>query len=426
MVIGIDASRANRRHKSGPEWYSYYLIRWLAKLDDKNEYILYTDKPLRSGLLDLKSDQYYGEELRHLDACVDKKGFQKIESPHNNFKAKVLRWPYKYFWTQGRMSLEMLLHCPDVLFVPAHTLPILRPRKSVVTIHDVGYKKDSPYSDEGEIGRPRSLRKSFLNLLAKFFSFGKYKIHAHDYLQWSTHFAARKAKKIIANSNYTKNDIVNLYNANPEKIEVIYNGYNKFLFNAIDDSKTDDILDKYGLEKPYLFYIGRIERKKNIPLLIEAFAIFKERNKNKNFKLVLVGDASHGYDETKYMIHEFELADDVIMPGWIDEVDVPHIFKAASAFVFPSNYEGFGIPLLQAMAASTPIAASDNTSIPEVTDNAALLFNSQHALSIADAMDEIIHNKELRKKLVEKGLKRKASFSWQKTAEDTLKLLNSL
>ena len=426
MLIGIDASRANIEHKSGPAWYSYYLIRWLAKLDDKNEYILYTDKPLHGGLLDLKSDQYYGEEIKDLDYPVDKNGFQRIDSPHNNFRGKVLDWPYKYFWTQGRLSKEMLFHRPDVLFVPAHTLPFIRPKKSLVTIHDVGYERMSLTFGEGEIGSERSLRKSFINLLLRFISLGRYKIHAQDYLRWSTHFAVKKAYRIIANSNFTKKDIMNLYGANENKIEVIYNGYNRYLFSNIDDSRVDSVLQKYGIEKPYLFYIGRIERKKNIPLLIEAFAIFKEQNKESNHKLLLVGDASHGYDETKYMISEFDLQDDVMMPGWIDEIDVPYIFRGADAFIFPSNYEGFGLPLLQAMAAEVPIAASNITSIPEVSDGAVLLFNPDHALMIADAIKKILFDDELRKELVEKGKKRKEDFSWQKTAEKTLELINKL
>jgi glycosyltransferase involved in cell wall biosynthesis len=244
-------------------------------------------------------------------------------------------------------------------------------------------------------------------------------------LEWSTHFAVKKAKKIIAISNFTKKDLIDLYKAKSEKISVIYNGYNRYLFDNIDEEKIDDILEKYGLEKPFLFYIGRIERKKNIPLLIEAFAIYKEQNTASDLKLVLAGDASYGYDEINYTINEFDMVEDVIMPGWVEEEDVPYIFKAAAAFIFPSNYEGFGIPLLQAMAAGTPIAAADRTSIPEVVGDAALLFNPEHALSIAEAIKEIVHNQELRTRLIARGHERAKNFSWEKTARETLDLLNS-
>ena len=152
MIIGIDASRANRCHKTGVEWYAYYLIRWLSKLDEKNEYILYTDQPLRGGLLDLTGEQYKPND----DCCESvkyhKKGYQILKSSHNNFKAKILKWPFRYFWTQGRMSLEMIFNRPDILFVPSHTLPIIHPKRSVVTNHDVGFEKEGELYEGQKIG----------------------------------------------------------------------------------------------------------------------------------------------------------------------------------------------------------------------------------------------------------------------------------
>jgi hypothetical protein len=116
MIIGIDASRANRGHKSGTEWYSYYLIKNLACIDDKNEYILYTDKPLIGGLLNLEKEDIGEEFYKDEKIKFDKNGFQIIKSPYNNFKAKVLKWPFVFFWTLGRLSMEMLLRRIDVLF----------------------------------------------------------------------------------------------------------------------------------------------------------------------------------------------------------------------------------------------------------------------------------------------------------------------
>jgi len=112
MIIGIDASRANKTHRSGTECYSFYIIRELAKLDDQNQYILYVDKPLDFDLTNLCEND---EEIK---VEYDEKGYQKIKSPYNNFKAKILKWPPSFLWTQGRLSLEMLLHRPDILFIP--------------------------------------------------------------------------------------------------------------------------------------------------------------------------------------------------------------------------------------------------------------------------------------------------------------------
>jgi glycosyltransferase involved in cell wall biosynthesis len=425
MIIGIDASRANLDHKSGTEWYSYYLIRWLSKLDDKNEYILYTDKLLKGGLLDLTTEQYFEGEGQFNEIKFDKNGYQIIKSKFNNFKAKILKWPFDFFWTQGRLSLEMLLHRPDVLFVPAHTLPVIHPKKSIVTIHDIGYERQNCLYGGNEIGPDNKKAKRLLNFLVGLFTFGKYQANSVDYLKWSTEYALRKADRIITISSFSKEDLKNYYKFDYKKIRVVHNGYNKFLYKHINDpEKIKVIMEKYDIEGPYILYIGRIERKKNISALVEAFAILRENNKGLSHRLVLVGDASFGFDEIKYMIREFDLVNEIILPGWVDEVDVPYLFNGASAFVFPSNYEGFGIPLLQAMACGVPIAASNKTSIPEVVGDAALLFNPDYSLSIADALRDIIKDQKIREKLIANGFERIKQFSWEETAKKTLDIIS--
>lgn len=420
MIIGIDASRANLELKSGTEWYSYYLIRWLAKLDQKNQYILYTDKPLRGGLLDLTTTQYFENESSE-EPQYDAEGFQIIKSPHNNFRGKVLKWPYKHFWTQGRMSWEMLIRKPDVLFIPAHTMPIIHPKKTIVTIHDIGFERECQLYAREQMGPESRSGRKLLNLLVNLFTWGKYQANSLDYFRWSTEYALKKADKIITISQFTKKELIDVYKANPEKIKVIHNGYNKFLYKKEnDENKVNQVLAKYGVKKPYIFYIGRIESKKNIPALIEAFALANEDYDISDVNLVMVGNASRGYDEVKYSISEFDLANRVNMPGWVKETDIPYFFSGATAFVFPSNYEGFGIPLLQAMACETPIITSSASSIPEVVQDAALLFNPKYVTSMAEAIGEILTEPELRQDLIEKGKERVKNFSWEKCAEETM------
>lgn len=428
MLIGIDASRANKKHKTGTEWYSYYLIRWLAKLDNKNQYILYSDTPLTGGLLDLGTPQYFPDSGCYEKIEFDQNGYQIIKSPNNNFKAKVLNWPFSFFWTQGRLSLEMVWHRPDILFVPSHTLPIIHPKKSVATIHDVAFESDQNIYQQEKVNEGAAKNYDFIiNALVFLFTLGKYRANNIDYLRWSTKFGLKHAKKVITVSNYSKNDLIRWYRTDDKKLNVIYNGYNSFIFKKNDDQATvDKILAKYGINKPYLFYVGRIEKKKNIPKLIEAFSLLKQEHKDQNHKLVLAGKASYGYDEVTYSIQEFGLAGDIIMTGWVEENDLPYLFSGATAFVFPSCYEGFGIPLLQAMACGTPIITSCSTSIPEVVGEAALLTNPLSAKSMSDAMAKIINEAALRERLIEAGQERIKSFSWQKCAEETLKLLNSL
>ena len=191
MVIGIDASRANREYKTGTEWYSYYLIKNLAEIDTENKYILYTDKPLT------------GE----LAALVAK---------HQNFKAKFLSWPPQYFWTLGRLSLEMLKfwNRPRVLFVPAHAIPLVHPRRTITTIHDIAFTKEAGVYDQPMIpGGGKFFRRALLTII-KYYLFltsGKFDYRSTDYLNWSTKCALRHAQKIITVSNFTKSEIINTY-----------------------------------------------------------------------------------------------------------------------------------------------------------------------------------------------------------------------
>lgn len=427
MIIGIDASRANRRHKTGTEWYAYYIIRWLAKIDSQNQYILYADKPLSGGLSDLTTYQHYPGDSDSQSPEFDKRGYQVIKSPYGNFKAKILKWPFNFLWTQGRLSIEMLSKPVDLLFVPAHTLPIIHPKKSVVTIHDVGYKDEAVLYEDENIGPKNKFYGKVINLMAKLFTFGKFGATTIDYHAWSTEYALKHASKIITVSNFSKDKLAEFNLNNPSKIAVVHNGYNKYLYKRINNPESiNQILDIYGIDMPYIFYVGRIEKKKNIPRLIEAFALFKEDNPGSQHKLILAGNASFGYDETTYLIREYCLNDEVFMPGWIEERDLPHIYNAAELFIFPSNYEGFGIPLLQAMACGVPIAASNCSSIPEVAGDAAIYFDPSDPISICESINKILTDKSLSSKLIENGLERIKKFSWETTARQTLQELNDV
>ncbi len=419
MKIGIDASRANRAHKGGVEWYSYYLIRALAKLDDKNEYILYTDKPLTGGLLDLVSDDQKGGEVE-----MDDNGFQEIKSTHNNFRGKVLGWPYNFFWTIGRLSLEMIFNRPDALFVPAHALPVFFPKKTIMTIHDVGFEREKHLYSKENIGPEYAGARKALDWLVRIYTKGKYGANKKDYLGWSTEFALKRAKKIITVSGFSKKEIIGIYGTKPEKISVIHHGYNDDLYKKIENKENiKQVLDKYGISAPYIFYVGRLEKKKNILSLIEAFYLMRKENSDIRHKLLLVGDASFGYDEIKFAMRE---DDEVILPGWVPEEDLPYIYNGAALFVLPSFYEGFGIPLLQSMACGVPIAASDVASIPEVVDGSALLFDPSDIKSMADVMAKIIKNDDVRNELIRNGLERIKDFSWKKCARETLDEIEKL
>ena len=422
MLIGIDASRANRKFKGGTEWYSYYLIRELAKIDSKNQYILYSDKPLVGGLADLTIEDY-----AMAPGKIDNRGFQEVKSPFGNFRVKILKWPFTYFWTQIRLSYEMLVHQIDVLFIPAHTLPIIHPKKSIVTIHDIGFERQTKLYSSDKIGPASGLISEVFNFLAKFFTFGKFHSNIIDYHSWSTKFALSHAKIIIAVSEFTKREMVEFYKADAEKIKVVYNGFNGQLYRPISDrEKIKQVLNKYDIKTPYIFYAGRLEKKKNTAKLVEAYAKMRQKFRGIKHELVLVGNAGLGFDEVKYVINEFDLDENVIITGWVPEADMPYIYNGASLFIFPSFYEGFGIPLLEAMACGVPVAASNIVSISEIAKDSVLLFDPESKDDIAEKMAKILLDKQLAGELIDSGFARIKDFSLAKCAQETLSLMEKL
>lgn len=403
MIIGIDASRANRKLKTGTEWYSFFLIKNLAEIDSANKYWLYLDTP----------------PTPELAAAIKN---------NPNFTFRYLKWPFKSFWTLGRLSLEMIFRRPDVLFVPAHTLPLFSPRKTINTIHDIAFVREQNLYFSQKVKTDHAFTRPLINFFVKLITFGKYSSESVDYLYWSTAFALKHAEKIITVSEFTKSEILNLYpKTKTEKITVVHNGYDNNLFRPInDEQKTQSILDKYGIAKPFFLYVGRLEKKKNTPAMIEALAIARGNNPEIKEKLVLIGKAGFGFDEVKYAIEEFNLNSEVCIPGWVEEMDLPYIYNAASAFIFPSKHEGFGIPVLESMACGLPTIASDLAVLREIAADAILYFDQNNKRSIANAMVKIVKDENLRQELRAKGFAQSQKFSWRKCAAETLQVIEKL
>jgi len=403
MLIGLDASRANRQKKTGTEWYSFYLIKELARLDRHNHYRLYLDK-------------------------APSKELQEAVGAAPNFDFRVLPWPLTSFWTLGRLSLEMLFHSPDVLFVPAHGLPLIHPRRTINTIHDVAFaREEEVYREEGPKAKTPA-RRRLLKSLIKLITGGRYRGTTLEYLNWSTAFSLRHSSTIITVSDFTKQEILDCFPfADPGKIEVVHNGFASELYqpSASSESEVEHCLNRYGITNPYFLYVGRLEKKKNTAALIEALALLREEYPEIKEKLVLIGNASYGYDEIKYAIEEFDLELEVIMPGWVEEDELPLIFQQATAFIFPTKHEGFGIPVLQALASGTPTAVSDLPVLREVAGEAVRYFNHFDYSDIAEAMAEIVLNKELRADLRERGFRQAKKFSWYRCATETLALIEN-
>ena len=356
MLIGIDASRAATTQPTGTETYSQHLIRALIDLAPDHHFRLYFNQaPL--------PDQF---TAAHVET-------RTIPSPR--------------LWTHARLSLEMALHPPDALFVPAHVLPIAHPRRSVVTVHDLGYLHFPG-------AHPRFQRW---------------------YLDVSTRWNARAATRVIADSQATRDDLIRHYRTPAEQIVVAHPGLDPGLRRVDDLHQIELVAAKYGISGDYLLYVGTLQPRKNLSRLIKAF-----HRSLPDCKLVIAGKKGWLYDSLFKQVERLDLSGRVVFAGYVDEPDKAALISGALALVFPSLYEGFGFPVLEAMACGTPVVCSQTSSLGEIAGDAALLVNPADTDDIAAAIRYITANVELRRTLVERGYTQARQFTWRACAQVVL------
>ncbi|MEN9558317.1 MAG: hypothetical protein RL141_686 [Candidatus Parcubacteria bacterium] len=372
MTIGIDASRANRPNRTGVEWYAFHLIQELKALTagDKHTWILYTREPLKGDLAVL---------------------------PENWYEVRA-GWPPKRMWTQVRMSWEMLRRPVDVLFVPAHVLPIIHPEKSVVTVHDVGFRR-------------------FPHL---------YTNANRSYHEASTRGIAKTDARIITVSAHAGREIAELYGVNTRRIAVTPCGVDHTMYRpGLSRAEVEARLRTYRLAQPFFLAVGRLETKKNTANLVRAFTEYKKRRgEGDPTQLVLVGTPGRGYEQVKAAIAASPFATAIHELGYVPEEDLPFLMNAARALVHVSWYEGFGIPPVQAMACGCPVVAADNSCMPEVLGEGNALFVPPGDLNaIVHALDQLDMEPGLAERLRERGIRQAAQYTWRATAEATLPVL---
>lgn len=364
QTIGVDVSRGFIKDKTGTETYSSELIKALLVLPEaaKFSWRLYAKEPIKED---------FGDNV------------------------KVVVIPWKRFWTQGGLALELRSHPVDTLFIPAHTLPVLRPKgiKTVVTIHGLEYE-----------------------YLPQYYQFPQKLL-----LNRSTEYAVKHADQLIAVSNWTKKQLVGRLKANPKKISVIHEGVGqRFLHlkeHGLNKIYARQVRHKYSLPDKYLLFVGTIQPRKNLVRLIEAVSLIGDIN------LVIAGKKGWLTEEIYAAPGKFGVKDRVRFIGRVADPDLPAVYALSSAFVWPSLMEGFGLPLLEAMACGVPIVTSDKGAIPEVVGEAALMVDPQKVKDIAGAINLVLENSDLRQALVEKGYRQVAQFSWIATAKKTLAVL---
>jgi len=280
----------------------------------------------------------------------------------------------------------------DIMHFTNFNAPIRYNKPSVVTIHDLTLSKF-----------PGQKKTSIIHKLG---------------YQMTIKSIINKAQKIICVSEHTKEDAIKMLDANVEKIRVVYEGISEDIKPVTDQTELNSIKKKYNINAPYFLYAGAWRKHKNLVNLVKAFNLYRNLH-DTNCALVIAGKIDPNYKEVTDTIQEFGLASHVITPGFIPDEDLPALYSGANAFVFPSLYEGFGLPPLEAMACGCPVAVSNVSSLPEVCGNAAILFDPKDPNKICEAMHQVVEP-ETRSKMVSAGLEHVKAFSWADMATKIL------
>ncbi|MFA4818081.1 MAG: glycosyltransferase family 1 protein [Parcubacteria group bacterium] len=385
MRIGIDARTILNPEKGdaiGVGHYTYQLIRHLLQIDRENEYVLFFDFRVREK--DVKKFTRPNVKIKFY--------------PFSDYK-KYMPVAYSEILGTATLARENL----DVIHAtsPMSRIPASYRGKTVVTIHDLAvYKVPDVFPQ-----LMKTKTRAVLNLMAG------------------------KADKIIAVSNSTKKDILEIFKCPEDKVKVIYSGYDR-RFSDKSTAPREKILEKYGVKDKYILFLGTLEPVKNISRLFEAFKIFREGRKKEQgkceYKLVMAGKKGWMAKEYKQIAKDLEIGKDIIFTGYVIGDEIVPLFQYADFFVMPSLYEGFGTTVLEAFATGTPAIVSNVSSIPEIAGGAAELVNPLNVQEIASAMLKLAKDENLKNMYREKGLRQVEKFNWEKTARETLEVYKSL
>jgi glycosyltransferase involved in cell wall biosynthesis len=379
MQIGIDIRNIGKK-RTGDEVVFFNLVKNLALIDGENNYQLFTD-------------------------ICDREILEKIESDLGlenkpNFEIISLETQNKFSWNFWTLPKYLRAH-PIDLYLTQYITPFFVPKKiKILTIiHDVSF-----------CVFPKLIKFSDL-----------------FFLRTLIPLALKRADKIIAVSQFTRNEIIKYYKVNPKKVDYIHNAVaDDFLSQTFSQSELEAIREKYNLPQKFILYLGTLQPRKNIPVLVEAYA--KIKSQLPEVKLVLAGGKGHNYDQKiDTIIKDCELGDgEVVFAGFVAEEDKKAVMLLADCFCFPSLYEGFGIPILEAFCASLPCVVSDIAPHEEVAEDSALFFAPNDADGLSEKLSKLLSDDNLRQKMLINGKERLAMFSWQKTAKKMLEIFEKI
>jgi len=381
MTIGIDIRVLARGKRSGVEEYLINLLPYMFELGKDIKFKLFYNSwqkaPLSKDWLELPNVEV--SEFR-------------IPNRPLSFLAKHFNWP----------QIDRMIGGCDVFFSPHFLIVGLSKKcRHIITFHDLSFE-----------------------YFPEFFSWDKRFWH----FSVDPRARAKKADKIIAVSESTGDDLIDLYGISGKRVKVIYSGVgDEFKPIKKNSQKCDEIKKKYNLPDKFILYLGTLEPRKNVVGLIRAFELLKSNKSDayQNMKLVLAGSNGWLYDEIFKTARSSAFFKDIFFTGFIEPQDKVYLYNLAELFVFPSFFEGFGFPPLEAMACGVPVITSNNSSLPEIVADAGLTIDARNYAELAFAMNEVLGDSDLREILVAKGLAQAQKFSWRKCAEQLLTELRS-
>ncbi|MCL4505219.1 MAG: glycosyltransferase family 4 protein [Chloroflexi bacterium] len=385
VIIGIDASRLSGAISTGTERYSREVIKALLRCAPQHEYRLYTREPLT--LSTLLTD----------GGCDSAQHFDRVTVVHIR---------QQRLWTHIGLAREIALRPPDAFFIPAHVLPlsqaIRRTTRSVVTIHDVGYR---------HFPQAHPLRQRLL-------------------LEWGTALSARYASAVVVDSEATRRDVQRFYRTRTERIAVAYPGP----IPPVEVSGLDahNVMVKYGLSDscPYVLFIGTQQPRKNLARLIQAWRLLDDGLLHSaptvdgaRPQLIVAGSKGWGGEDLPRLAAALGLGDSVRFIGYISDMEKAALLRGARVFAFPSLYEGFGFPVLEAQSAGVPVVCSNTSALPEVAGDGAILIDPFDVQAMAGALRDCLFDASIRKRLIQAGRQNVTRFNWDRCAGVVMGLL---
>lgn len=364
MIIGIDGNEANVEKRVGISEYGFELLKKFEEFNlSKIKFQIYLKKP---PLVDMPKER-------------------------DGWKYKVIG--PRRFWTQVGLPFNLFLHKskPDIFFTPTHYAPRWCPVPTVVSIMDLSF-----------IHFPLMFKKSDLYQLRN----------------W-TNYSIKKAKKVLTISQASKDDIIKIYKIPAKKVVVTYPGI-KVKTNS-RKVEMEEIRKKYKILGEYILFVGTLQPRKNIEKLVEAFSKLGEEDKK--IELIVVGKRGWLFEDILNSPKKYGVTDKVKFLEFVSDQELETLYQNAICFILPSLYEGFGLPVLEAMKNGCPVITSNVSSLPEAGGDAALYVDPKNAVDIKNKIELLISDKKLRNDLVEKGYNQVKKFSWEKTAKETLKAL---